>query len=162
MNSAVRVVLREDDLKHAASIGFRRQMENLCNGLSHRFNFPRHNASVAWGYHIEAAIAEKAVAVYLELPWNERVGDIGVSDVGTHIEVRSTDRPDGSLIVHETDRSGAVFVLVINNESNTRVLAGWICGYEAKRSQFWQEKCIGRPAYFVPQGELHDMRELKT
>ena len=70
------------------------------------------------------------------------------------VEVRATDKEDGSLIVRENDVYDRTFVLAIVKE-NSVVLAGWLKGFEAQKSEHVRNPHGHRPAWFVPQYELH-------
>lgn len=107
-----------------------------------------------WGPHIEGAAAEMALAKftnsYYEGVWTEI--DRQRPDVGD-LHVRSTNRENGCLILHEADVSGR-YVLMVGMAPKFRI-AGWINAGEGKVEQYWRTD-TGRPAYFVPQGALHD------
>ena len=106
-----------------------------------------------WGNDIEAAGAEAAVAKAMDRYWlavhsspHELSGDVG------KLQVRSTQRPDGRLIVHDSDSDDAPFVLV-RGVFPTYDVVGWIYGKDAKQERFLFGG-DGRPAYFVPDSEL--------
>jgi hypothetical protein len=72
-------------------------------------------------------------------------------DVG-RVQVRSTTREDGCLIVQRADPDDAWFVLVVGRVPTFR-LAGWLPGAEAKRPEWWRANAP-HPAFFVPQHAL--------
>lgn len=108
-------------------------------------------------YNIAGCVAECAVAKYLDVFWMG--GSIGAPDVGEKTQVRSTDRPDGHLLVHPKDPDDAPFVLVTGTRP-VFVLAGWLLGRDCKQQKWWREN-TGRPAFFVPQAALHPIEELR-
>ena len=109
-----------------------------------------------WGMDIEACAAEMAVAKVAGKYWNAissgRLKDLG-GDVGRGIQVRSTQRMNGCLILHDRDDDDHNFFLVIGSIPTFRI-PGWIEGHKGKDQRFWRNG-DGRPAYFVPQSELN-------
>lgn len=72
------------------------------------------------------------------------------------VEVRSTDKENGSLIVRSNDVLNRTFVLAIVKDRSV-VLAGWLKGFEAQEDQYLKDPNGYRPAWFVPQDELRPM-----
>lgn len=108
----------------------------------------------------EACAAELAVAVFLDVYWDpiadrpHKQGDVG------NVDVRSTPRRDGRLILHAGDVDDRPYVLVVG-EGLERYLIGWITGRDGKRRAWWTDPGTGRPAFFVPQAALWPMSQLK-
>jgi len=107
-----------------------------------------------WGLDIEAALAEIAVAKAYDLYWegvarapSQLRGDV------SNLQVRSTYREDGCLILHEDDPDDALFVLV-TGRAPTYTIRGWMKAAEGKSPKWWREG-DGRPAFFVPQTALN-------
>jgi hypothetical protein len=76
-------------------------------------------------------------------------------DLENGLEVRQTDRPDGSLILHNADPSG-IYVLVTGSLPSYRVV-GWIGTEEGRILRWWRSEGVRYPAYFIPQSALHRM-----
>ena len=139
----------------AAHAGVMRQVENLKNGLP-----PRYGAGhqMDWQLHIEGALGEMALAKHLGLYWPGK-GERGQPDLvhsGWVVEVRLAKRDDYDLRLHPHDKDHARYWLMtgINGSYSVR---GWILGADGKKSEFWGDKWnTGRPAYWVPQSELHE------
>jgi hypothetical protein len=74
------------------------------------------------------------------------------------VEVRSTDRADGSLIIRDNDDGGRRYVLALVSGSRVK-LAGWMLGSDAKKDQWVRDPHGNRPAWFVPQRALRSMEE---
>ena len=112
-----------------------------------------------WGMDIEGAAAEFVVAKWLGKFWNSVADDPTQleGDAGCY-QVRHTRRLDGSLILHDTDKSDAVFVLVVGQYPNYQI-CGWLEGRAGKQQQYWRN--CERSAYFVPQDALLDPTELE-
>ena len=107
-----------------------------------------------------SALAECAVANYLELPWrSETIQDLSVKppDVGEKIEVRWTKHQNGCLIGHDTDVNGW-FIVLVRGELPHMMLVGWTTTIHMK-----QEKYQGNPRarsaldYWVPASHLYMM-----
>ena len=139
---------------HAAHAGFMRQASNTCKGRIDAYGY----SGIGYDLHIQGAIAEFVVAKAMRLFWTG-LSAVGASDVAG-LQVRSSANHNYRLIVHPGDPDDAPFVLVTGN-SLEYVVRGWIYGSEAKQQQYWQEPVKGRPAYFVPQSDLHSIDELQ-
>jgi hypothetical protein len=93
-----------------------------------------------------------ALAKLLNVFWSGAIGDLRAKDAG-RLQVRSTSRSDGCLILHDKDPDDDVFVLAIGF-SPTFKFRGWITGKSGKDKAYWRDPIGGRPAYFVPQSAL--------
>jgi hypothetical protein len=72
-------------------------------------------------------------------------------DVGTHIEVRHSTRPNAGLIVRGKDRPGRVFVLVTGKLPAYR-LCGWKGGRERPPSRVPLAGCLAGAAVGAQAG----------
>src|SRR4051812_4701365 len=76
--------------------------------------------------HVAGAQAEYALSVYLGVPWNPTIGIRWAGevdgDVGK-IEVRSTIRPNGSLLGHDYSFDDRPYVLALSHLSPTYIFA---------------------------------------
>lgn len=113
---------------------------------------------------VQSMAAEYAVAYYFGVMDFEPVigrpdrkdGDLTVNE--KPIEVKSTDRERGSLVVRK-DALSRPYVLAISNPPLVR-LPGWMFSDDAKQDQWWR-KDIRDPAFMVPQTELMPIAYLK-
>jgi hypothetical protein len=102
---------------------------------------------------IRGACSEFAASVLLNKCWRPRIGEICHPDVGGVVEVRSTVRENGRLIVKPSDKDDAPFVLIVANMEARRFrFGGWAFGRAAKNWPILSE--FGDPAHFVPQSAL--------
>ena len=70
------------------------------------------------------------------------------------VEVRSTQREDGRLIVRENDANDRLFVLVVGNPPDQRIV-GAIFGINAKKAVYIHRGTNGRAdCWMVPQDKL--------
>lgn len=110
--------------------------------------------------HQRAAGAEMAVAKYLDLYWAPSVNVFKVPDVG-NLHVRSTPYANGGLIIRPKDKHGN-YVLV-TGDFPVFTVVGWIHSMvvvERRDLYRWNPR-RQRPAYRVPQGDLHDIASLR-
>lgn len=115
-------------------------------------------------------IAETAVAKHFGIYW--RPFEFGIVDVGPY-EVRGTTNQRGRLILHprtgdrgDRDENAFILAYVLKTRLPVVTLVGWIMGRDGKIDEWWGEanpnRPNGRPAYWVPPGELHDIRLLSA
>lgn len=147
----MKVTLKRHELFLGAQAGIMRRLEALKHGRSDRYGPP---PSDLWGLDIEACLAELAVAKAYNLYWERLARDPAalLGDVSA-LQVRSTRRDEGCLILHAEDDDRAVFVLVTGS-APTLTIQGWTRGAEGKQEKWWK-RGDGRPAYFVPQSALN-------
>lgn len=145
----MKVRLTWPEVSYGAKIGVDRQLANVRQGNhdGHRFK------GDPFDIHIQGSLAELAWAKAHKKYWEPFVSDPKTlpGDVG-HVQIRSTTRRNGCLIVHESDPDTAPFYLVVADLPDFTI-AGWVYGHEAKDRRFWRTD-TGRPAFFVPQEHL--------
>jgi hypothetical protein len=117
-----------------------------------------------WLKHLEeeivGACGEKAFAAYLGQYFVPSVNTFHeIPDVG-EVEVRSTTREDGCLIVRDNDHDDRPFVLAIVTPPMVE-LKGWMRGCDAKSDRYKRNPNGHREAWFVPQCDLIPMEELR-
>lgn len=118
------------------------------------------------GRDLQGALAELAVSKSLKLPWDGKWLPIATwdswklegNDVGK-LEVRSTDRVDGRLILHPSDKDFSPYLLVTSDLHPTYKLIGWIYGMDGKVDKYWRNN-VPRPCYMVPQSNLRSIEDL--
>lgn len=147
------IQLSYPEIMQAATIGVMRRMQRLKSGyaLAHGLK-----PGKDWQLMIEGALSECALAKFLNVYW-VGCGEINDVDVGD-VDVRSTTYHNGHLIIHKSDDSNRKYYLLTGIDGKYTV-RGWIWGHEAKKDEFWGELEKGRPAYNIPQSELHTTYE---
>lgn len=163
----VLVTLTKDEMLHAAMIGCTRQIDNLYRYLRQGYAAPE---SKGFDMNVLGALGEKAVAKHFGVYWSGALGDYRAKDVGG-AQVRTTDHPDGCLIVHEPpngsgkgDSPSDPFILVTVHQEDgppTFWLRGWCMGRDAQRIEYYRTSGVRHPAYFVPPEDLRSMSELR-
>lgn len=153
--AAVKVELTTTEWLQAMNVGCMRAAKARAGGLTQRWG-----GRPEWSdaNHIMGATGEAVVAKHFGVFWLG-TGEVGGPDVGG-IQVRANRRPSDSLMLHESDANGAVFVAVTVVEGRGW-LRGWIHGRDGKRREWWRDPTgQGRPAFFVPDDALFPMAGL--
>ena len=164
------VTLTWPEMYLASYVATMRRIGNIRRRLRHRYGM-----AMAGSYEedFHACQAEMAVAKGLNLYWSGSVGDYGAVDVGGLVEARAIHENHHRLILHPdgTDPDGSFakgdaddlpFVLVCAAAAPDFRLCGWLFGHEGKQPEFWDDPVGGRPAFFIPQGRLHPIAELRA
>jgi hypothetical protein len=135
----------------AYAIGVRRCGAANRRGAKHRYDYdPLPAKEQHW--HGMSAVSEWTVAELTGRRWismGDRPDRPGEGDVEGGLQVRWTDRPDGSLIVHR-DEPEPFFVLVVGPAAPLRVV-GWVTREVGQQERWWRAD-VRKPAFFVPQG----------
>jgi hypothetical protein len=152
------VTLTWAETLEAAMTGVMRTTRRARHGERHRYGFADPN-ELAWANEINGALGERAAAKALNLPFDGCVGSDATSgDLRYGIQVRTTPREQGCLILHPTDADGVPWVLVTGRAPALEVV-GWCFGRDGKRDEFW--RTTSRPAYFVPASALRPIQTLR-
>lgn len=120
------VSLSMTEILHAANAGIYRVVENIKLG---RANSHKLQPGNEWQIHIEGALAECALAKFLNVYW-EGKGTFNGVDVG-NVDARSTKYENGSLIIHPSDDDARRYYLLTGSDGDYLV-RGWILGRDAK------------------------------
>jgi hypothetical protein len=158
-----RVFLTDEEYRVAVAEAVRRQTENEQVGRPGRNGGPE-VGQVALHYNILGAIGELAVAKYLSVKENvfsDKVPNRNSEDLPGNIDVKTTDKHAGRLIVQHDADPEKIFVLVTVTDNRTAWIQGWSYGHEAMRGRYWDSPVRGRPAFFVPQKNLREVSQLK-
>lgn len=150
------VRLDRGEITVAAFVGMMRHVNEMDTPDKHGLDGA---GGIGWSLDIEAAAAEMAYAKARNLYWPGLVddpkalpGDVGIA------EIRQTANPEGHLLLHDDDHDDRPYVLVIGQTPEFRIV-GWIWGRDGKQRHWWRAD-TGRPAYFIPQGALHEFAQL--
>lgn len=154
--SAPIVRLTREEVAYGALVGVHRQTSAIFRGARETVSGVGENG-LGWTRHVEAALAELALAKFLDRFWDgagdQRFRGSKLGDVG-RFQARSTSERDGHLIVRPHDSDADVFVLIVGSAPSF-TLVGWTFGRDAKRPEF---RCDpggrGAPCFFVPQSAL--------
>lgn len=145
------------EVEQAAMVGARRRIESRSRGFK---NGSGYNDENGWQIDIEGAAAEMAFAKLAHVYWSysvnsfRREGDVG------RIQIRHTERENGSLIIRPKDADTGLFVLVVGKIPSFNIV-GAITAKKAKANPEWQKDYNNRDsAFFVPQESLVPIEKL--
>lgn len=158
------VTLSEEECMQAAVLGAARRIKSKTAGLRDNHGL---TGGKGWDLDIEGAMAEMAMAKAMGVYFDPTVGTFKAPDVvsrsGAGVQVRSTTRKDGRLIVRDPDPDDELYVLVISALPRFRIV-GWMRGGDAKQDRYKTAPDRGprkrKPAYFVPQKDLQPFSKL--
>lgn len=150
----MQITLTPNQFQMAAYAGFLMRVENL-----HAGRRAAYGCLSGFDAQILGAVGEYVVSLGMGWPW-DGPGRLRAPDVNG-VDVRTSSRADGALIVHPRDPSDRAFILVTASpDPLTYHLRGWVWGREAKQRAYWADPAGGRAAYFVPQTALHPLAAL--
>lgn len=110
-------------------------------------------------HHIRGAHCEFAASIMTNLYWRPSIGELKSRDIGGLVEVRSTVRETGRLIVKPSDPDHAPFALIVADMQALQFrFAGWLFAREAKAWPLLTDH--GDPAHFVEQSALRSRASL--
>ena len=151
----IECVFTEEELSGARKVGLARYEKARQLGRSQPYGDPGDDKRTF--IDCFSALAEYAVARYLDLPWHsEIVDDLTVKppDVGSRIEVRWTDHPHGHLLGKDNDPDGWIMVLVVGKLEGMRMV-GWTASETVKQERYQSHPKARSPSdYWFPQKEL--------
>jgi len=154
------VILSETECSIAEMIGRRRRQISLAyDRTSTRHDF----TSDGIKNDIESSAAELAVAKYFNIypEWSPTHGEVPKFDLtlhGLHLDVKSTDRLDGNLLIPFLDKS-LVYVLVCGSMPK-KSLIGCLRGDLVPERGRWREDLPHAPCWFVPAEKLNQIKEV--
>jgi hypothetical protein len=151
------VVLSQPECRIATYVGNLRRKISLAYGHSTRQDF----TSDGFRNDVEAAAAEMAVAKCLNIypEWQPTPGTVPKFDLtwdGQRLDVKSTQRPDGNLLIPYLDKE-LLYVLVCGTMPQYRILGG-IRGSEVPVAERWVTLEHG-PCWLVPADKLEPLRQ---
>jgi hypothetical protein len=150
------IALTNYEMKLAGFVAVQRVADNLKDKLQPRWG----QTANLWQAMIEGTIAEYAVAKALDICWDGGVGTFKSPDAGP-LQVRHTERLNGKMLLHPSDKDHEICVLVVGNYGNY-TLQGWAVIGEVKLQEYWLDPTGGRPCYFVPREALRPMEDLRS
>lgn len=99
-------------------------------------------------------VGEIAVSKYLNKSWSPGGSKVSTGDVSNSIEVRTTDHPDGHLLVYDRDNDESVFYFVVGDFPKMSIV-GKIKAKDAKQPKYMRDS--DPPCYWVPQSDLNNI-----
>lgn len=150
------IKLTHAELYLGGIVGTMRRVASIQNGNDKH----KHALISNWATDTDGACAEIAVAKHFGVYWEPRVNAFKLPDVGDgYIQVRSTTRHDGRLIVRANDADIDRFLLVICDVPRY-LLIGSLLGCAAKLDEFVYRGTLGQAdCWMVPQVRLGELPE---
>lgn len=155
------VVLTEDDMEFAATVGVRRNLSSIKRGKKDAHGC---DGDDSWTYHVEGACGEAAFAQWIGFPWNASIDAEGKPDFiidGVSVDVKTRPGKNGytDLIVREERPDDWRFVLLIGRAPIYRV-AGWVTSKQAKERGKMENPGGRKLSLFVPERVLNPWTSL--
>jgi hypothetical protein len=148
------VCMTVEQYNRAIKVGTLRHKESIKRGCQQAYGAEGHNLQI----DILGAAGEYAYCIYTDQEWTESVNTFKAPDVGINIQIRTTTRTNGRLIVRSRDKDNELFVLVIASP-NERLfkIVGSILGKDAKQPRFLDAPNNRPTAWFVEQSALTEI-----
>jgi len=147
------ILLTPAELERGIALGAGRAARGRVYGRTTKYEQPKERQ-----VHddVQGVLAEMAYAKAIGAPYAPDANlDAATGDVrGAHI--RSTQYPDGHLLLHEDDNPDAPFVLLVGEDQRWQI-AGWLYAREGQHTRYWNPT-VRYPCYYVPQAALHPWR----
>jgi hypothetical protein len=110
----VEIYLDDDDLARCVSVGKARRQSSMEKNLRQDHHHSWRSPLSEW-YDINGACGECAAGLVYGIPWEGRIDNFHEADLGEITQVRTTQHPNGHLILRTDDEVRYVFVLVVGN-----------------------------------------------
>lgn len=155
MTIQVSNLLDEADLQQAREVGLARLAK--ARQLKRKQTYGDPGEDQRNYVDLYGALAECAVARWLDLPWNKEIIEnlaVKPPDVGECIEVKWCKPLHGHLIAHEGERKDWYYVSVMGEWPQMEI-AGWTTGI-AIQQPYYRNHPLARSAddYWMPRNEL--------
>ena len=145
------IELNTAEIQVATIVGIQRQIEDIKWENHGKYKAERH---LAWQRHIEGALAECALAKYLNVFWSK--GKFNLPDVG-EVDVRTTHYETGKLTLHKEDYDDRKYYL-LTGLNGKYIIRGWLFAKDGKKNEYWLDPSgKQRWAYFIPQEKLNKL-----
>ena len=149
----MKVTLDAYEYKWAVDVGIARMVTSINSGITD-ITPNRRDFQERLKIDVQGACGELAVAKGIGKFWSPTVGTFHTEpDIQPDIEVRHTDRADGSLIVRPNDNPDRWYFLVTGTAPEFQIV-GYIKGSAARQPAWERDPGGHRPAWFVPQTAL--------
>lgn len=157
--AGVPVSLTVPEFHAAVQVGLLRFTTSSLRTMNHATTYQR-----TWRERLDeeiiGACGERVFCKAFGQHWDSSVDTYhNIPDAPGGVEIRSTWRQDGSLIVRDNDADDRWYYLV-TGDPPAMVVQGGIRGRDAKQEQWLRDPHGHRKSWFVPQSALHRPRAL--
>lgn len=156
----MKVTLTEWEYRHCVDVAAMRMSVSISSGIAD-INHRERDYNERLLVDVNGVCGEMAVAKAINRFWQPSVNTFhGVPDILPNIEVRSTEKSSGCLIVRDNDPDDRYYFLV-TGKPPVFLVHGYMLGAEAKKDEWLRNPHGHRPAWFVPQPNLNRLSEAK-
>ena len=147
-----------------------RIIESKNKNLNHASTYER-NFNERMTQEVVGILGELAVLDFLNINSDPLVNTYHkVADAGKDVESRATNKLDGHLILRDNDDPERRYIFCTVDYNAVRLI-GWSKGADVMKEQYFRSEQkiksmyknprVLRPAWFIPQNALKDMKEFK-
>jgi hypothetical protein len=155
--TGVVISLTKIEYEFASYAGFLRHRENTWAQVPERYGSKGEDLDK----HTLGAVGEYCLAKYLDRHWSGP-GRMKQPDVGREIQIRTSNKVSGHLLLHKADNDDDYFVAVAKGATTESWhVKGWVYGRDGKLQEFWKTLQYGRPCYVIPNEILRSMVSLR-
>jgi hypothetical protein len=149
----MKITVNENDAWRAAGVATEQVLAKLANGRNtDHGGVSKRNNKTRFADGFNGYLGEIAASRGLDLPWTPGGLLVKTGDLADKIEVRTTDWPNGHLLITTRDKDTAQFILV-RGDYPTFELIGWTTAQEGR---IRGEKRPGDPpCWYVNEGALN-------
>lgn len=160
-----KVWLSYEEMYHALSVGVQRELDDVFDGKKH---IRGGQTRSPWTLHIVGALGEKAVSLFMGIPWDGNIGDLKAPDAGPYQVRTATNHAYNLLVypVHDAEKpDDSIFIAASSDYEVPQLVMihGWQYTEFCRNDRFLRtagSNWTGGPCYFVPQRLLRPMSEL--
>lgn len=157
----IQVTLTPREVRACISVAADRLTASTEANLNHATTYQR-GLLLRMQQEIVGACGEMAFAKARGMFWSPSVNTFhkspDITGRGRDIEIRSTERDDGHLLVRDNDAPERWYILV-TGEPPVMCVRGYIKGSRAKADEFYRAPKGQRAAWWVPQSALSSFHD---
>ena len=148
------ITLSAEDLEVGRRAGITRHTHSRKQGLKSGFDDKDNEMDIL------GAQGEIAAAQCLWIPFEPQVDTFKAADIGVNLQVRTTPRTNGRLILKRGDNPEHIYILVRKLAASDFEVVGWVFGHEGQRPEYLKKVGHGGSVYFVPNHKLKSIADL--
>jgi hypothetical protein len=162
--------LNFERMMRAVEHSYIRMFESEKKNLNHATTYQR-NFNERMTQEVVGILGELAVLDFLKINSDPLVNTYhNIADAGTDVESRATNKLDGHLILRHNDSPERRYIFCTVNYDSVKLI-GWLKGEDAMQDKYFRSEQkiksmyknprVLRPAWFVPQDVLFDMKNFE-
>lgn len=162
--------LNFERMMKAVEHSYIRMFESEKKNLNHATTYQR-NFNERMTQEVVGILGELAVLDFLNINSDPLVNTYhNVADAGKDVESRATNKLDGHLILRDNDDPERRYIFCTVDYKAVKLI-GWSKGKDVMKEEYFRSEQkiksmyknprVLRPAFFIPQNALKDMKEFK-